>query len=215
MKVIGVTGGVGSGKSEILRYMENRYGARIMMADDAARELERPGMACYEPLLALLKQHGGDRNLTLEDGEINRKEMAFRIFTDPELLSRVNAIVHPAVWTYIEEDIERCRRENRIRLYVVEAALLIECGYGQLVDEMWYIHTDMEVRRQRLKDSRGYSDQKIDDIMASQLSEEEFRRGSDVVIDNSGTLEETKAQIDKALRCISEEPDGLSPAMHR
>ena len=207
MKVIGVTGGVGSGKSEILRYMENQYGARIMMADDAARVLERPGRVCYEPLLALLAQHGGAEKLTLDDGEINRKEMAFRIFTDPELLSEVNAIVHPAVWDYIKEDIEYCRREGKTSLYVVEAALLIECGYGQMVDEMWYIHTDMEVRRQRLKDSRGYSDQKIDDIMASQLSEEEFRRGSDVVIDNSGSLEETKKQIDKALQGIGGEAD--------
>ena len=79
--------------------------------------------------------------------------------------------------------------------FFIEAALLIENGFGRIVDEMWYIYCPEAIRRQRLKESRGYSDEKIDSIMRAQLSEEEFRKGSDFVIDNGGTPEETKKQI--------------------
>ena len=81
----------------------------------------------------------------------------------------------------------------------IEAALLIECGYDKIVDELWYIYADKEVRRQRLKESRGYSDEKIDNIFKNQLSEDKFRSHCKVVIDNSGTLEDTCKQIDRAL----------------
>ena len=81
----------------------------------------------------------------------------------------------------------------------IEAALLIEDGYKKIVDELWYIFTKEEVRRERLKASRGYSDEKIDSIIASQLSEAEFRENSDFVIDNSGTMEESLLQIQKRM----------------
>ncbi|MDE6739837.1 MAG: dephospho-CoA kinase, partial [Lachnospiraceae bacterium] len=81
----------------------------------------------------------------------------------------------------------------------IEAALLLENGYKAIVDEMWYIHTDEQVRRDRLRTSRGYSDEKIDSIMQGQLSEEDFLRQCPVVIDNSGTLDSVYKQIDEKL----------------
>ena len=83
--------------------------------------------------------------------------------------------------------------------FFLEAARLIECGYRSVVDEMWYIYCDLAVRRERLKKSRGYSDEKIDSILSSQLTEAEFRSGSDVIIDNSGNLEDAYRQIREAL----------------
>ena len=86
-----------------------------------------------------------------------------------------------------------------IGLSVIEAALVIENGYSKIVDEMWYIHTDEKTRRDRLKASRGYSDEKIDSIMREQLSEEEFHKNCSTVIDNSKTLESAYGQIDRKL----------------
>jgi len=201
VKLIGVTGGVGSGKSEILRYIKEHYNCRVLLSDDAARELEMPGHALYDQLVPLLSQYPGSGAPLLQPGgAIVWKEMAARIFRNPELLQKVNALVHPAVGRYIREKVESARARGKIDYFFLEAALLIECGYRDVVDEMWYIYCDPAVRRKRLKASRGYSDEKIDGIMSSQLSDEEFRRSCDIIIDNSGDLKKTYAQIDAALR---------------
>lgn len=200
MKIIGVTGGVGSGKTELLHYIEKNYRCRILLADEASHEVMQKGGRIYEPLVALLGSSVLDSS-----GEINRKEMAARIFSHEELLGRVNALIHPAVREFILEAVAEEREkaaagaDDAVDYFFLEAALLIECGYRSVVDEMWYIYCDLAVRRERLKKSRGYSDGKIDSILSSQLSEAEFRSGSDVVIDNSGNLEDAYRQIREAL----------------
>lgn len=197
--IIGITGGVGAGKSTILDYLESQYEAYILKSDDAARQIQLPGGAIYEEVRALLEEYPTGEALTAEDGTFHNPEVARRIFRNPDLLARMNALVHPAVEVYVREAIERERMRGR-SYFVLEAALLIECGYGSIVDTMWYIYCDERVRRERLKDSRGYSDERIDRIMASQLSDAQFRAGSDVVIDNSGSPESTYQQIDAAMR---------------
>lgn len=199
MKLIGVTGGVGSGKSSILAYLEQHYDAAVLRSDEAAYRLESPGGMIYRPMVELLAAHGGRDLLLAEDGTIVKREMAARIFRDPELLQKVNALVHPAVKEFILKEVERVRAEGKTKYFFLEAALLIECGYENIVDELWYIYCDPEVRRARLRESRGYSDAKIDGIMQSQLSEEAFRAHADVVIDNSGTPGEAFRQVDAAL----------------
>ena len=200
MKIIGVTGGVGSGKTELLHYIEKNYRCRILLADEASHEVMQKGGRIYEPLVALLGSSVLDSS-----GEINRKEMAARIFSHEELLGRVNALIHPAVREFILEAVAEEREkaaagaDDAVDYFFLEAALLIECGYRSVVDEMWYIYCDLAVRRERLKKSRGYSDGKIDSILSSQLTEAEFRSGSDVVIDNSGNLEDAYRQIREAL----------------
>ena len=91
------------------------------------------------------------------------------------------------------------KERKKLDYLFIEAALLIENGYDKIVDELWYIYADVEVRRQRLKASRGYSDEKIDDILKGQLSDEEFRKYADFVIDNSGDENDTRRQIDLKL----------------
>ena len=200
MIIIGVTGGVGSGKTELLHYIEKNYRCRILLADEASHEVMQKGGRIYEPLVALLGSSVLDSSC-----EINRKEMAARIFSHEELLGRVNALIHPAVREFILEAVAEEREkaaagaDDAVDYFFLEAALLIECGYRSVVDEMWYIYCDLAVRRERLKKSRGYSDEKIDSILSSQLSEAEFRSGSDVVIDNSGNLEDAYRQIREAL----------------
>lgn len=194
MKVIGITGGVGAGKSEILAYLREHTNCRIIVADKVAHELEEPGGVCYGQIVALL-----GRAVVAEDGRIDKVKMAAMIFADKGLLAQVNGIVHPAVKEYIIKAIAEEREKGKTDYLFVEAALLIEGGYGEIVDEMWYIHTDERIRRDRLRASRGYSDEKIDSIMREQLPEEEFYRHCSVVIDNSKALVNAYRQIDEKL----------------
>ncbi len=159
-----------------------------------AHAVKEPGQPCYEALVELL-----GREVLEENGQIHKGRMAERIFRDENLLEQVNALVHPAVRAYLLEKIREAREEGWAELFFIEAALLIECGYRDIVDEMWYVHAGEDLRSGRLRESRGYSPEKIGQIMGSQLTEEGFRAGSDFVIDNSGTPEESYRQIRRRL----------------
>ncbi len=189
MKVIGITGGVGAGKTQVLSYIEEHYSCRVLRADEAAHLLEQPGQACYKQLVKLL---GKD---ILRGEQIDKQKMAAVIFQDKEILAKVNAVIHPAVKRYILEQIAYERERGAVDYFFIEAALLIEDRYDFIVDELWYVHSDIEVRRQRLARERQYSAEKIEAIMRGQLSEMEFRRHCKVVISNNGDLEETYRQI--------------------
>lgn len=194
MKLIGVTGGVGAGKSQVLDFLSSHCNCRILLADDVGNEVKLPGQDCYGQLVELLGEEVLDA-----DGRIDKGKMAARIFADRKLLAEVNEIIHPAVKRYIVKEVEKERKAGRAAFFFLEAALLIEEGYGQIVDELWYIHADEEIRRRRLKESRGYTDERIDRIFASQLPEEEFRRYCTRVIENNGDLQETCLQLEEAL----------------
>ena len=192
MEVIGITGGVGCGKSAILSELEKNLNCVVLRADEAAMELEKKGGVCYFSLVDLLGE-----DVLSQDGEIDRIKMASLVFDNDDLLKKVNDIVHPAVKEYILDRIKYYEDCGNVDFFFLEAALLIECGYNSIVDQMWYIFANKEVRIKRLKESRNYSEQKIDAIMNSQLSEEEFRANSDFVIDNSNSLEDSIKQIYK------------------
>lgn len=194
MKIIGITGGVGCGKSEVIRYIMKKYSCFVVFADDVAKQLQQKGNLCYDRIVALL----GEEILTF-DGDIDKAKMASKIFANEVLLEKVNSIIHPAVYDYVEEKIAEYKKKDEIDFFIIEAALLIECGYGKIVDEMWYVYTEDEIRRERLKVSRGYSDEKISQIFSSQLSYEEFKSASSFVLDNNGTVENTQKQIDNKL----------------
>lgn len=194
MRFIGITGGIGAGKSEVLQYIRSHYKCVVYLADEVAHLVKAPGTKAYGQLAELLGQE-----VLGADGEIDRAAMADRIFANPALLEQVNGIIHPAVREFLLEQLARVRESGEAELFFVEAALLIECGYLALVDEMWYIYADEAVRRQRLSASRGYSEEKIARIMSSQLGEAQFRESCDFVIDNSGELAESCRQIDRRL----------------
>ncbi len=194
MKIIGITGGVGSGKSRVLSYMEEAYNAVVCQADHVAWELQEPEQKCY----AQIVKHFG-KDILNDDGTINRKKLGQIVFNDNEQLLVLNGIMHPAVKETIVQIIQS-EQEKGTDYFVLEAALLLEDGYSQICDELWYIYTDEDTRRLRLKESREYSDEKINAIMASQLSEEVFRKECQIVIDNSGDFEDTCYQIDKSMK---------------
>lgn len=195
MRLIGVTGGVGAGKSEVLNYIKKHYKCRIYLADEVAHLVKVKGEECYYELVSLLGE-----DILQEDGEINKSAMAAKIFADDALLEQVNEIVHPQVRIYLEKRIREAQEDVDTEIMFIEAALLIEAGYKELVDELWYIYADVEVRKKRLMSSRGYSEEKVHQIMEAQLSEEVFRKECDFVIDNSGTLADSYRQIRKKLK---------------
>ncbi|MBQ6994100.1 MAG: dephospho-CoA kinase [Lachnospiraceae bacterium] len=194
MMTIGITGGVGAGKSQVLSYIEENYNCKVIRADEVAHLLEEPGHKCYERIVAFL---GTD--ILQEDKTIDKRKMASAIFTDEKKLIAINEILHPEVKKYILEQIQLEKEKQEIDFLFVEAALLIEEHYDEILDEIWYIHADTEVRSKRLMESRQYSAEKIADIMGKQLSEEEFRKHCSVVIVNDGDLAVTYKQIDEIM----------------
>ncbi|MCR5789989.1 MAG: dephospho-CoA kinase [Lachnospiraceae bacterium] len=190
MRVIGITGGVGTGKSAVMEMIAERPDCVTLKADEAAERLEKKGEPVYDALVALLSKTVLD-----ETGELDRGKVAARIFQDDALLHKVNRIVHPAVKQYILKQIEENRLREGCHFFFIEAALLIEDGYDRICDELWYIYATEAVRRERLRVSRGYSPEKIDSIMQAQNSDAVFRKYCQRVIDNSGSLQETKEQL--------------------
>jgi dephospho-CoA kinase len=194
MKIYGITGGVGCGKSAVLEYLSKKHKAYVVQADEVGHELMKKGGKAYEKLYELI----GD-SLLDKDGEIDKGYLASLIFSSKNKQIAVNSIVHPLVKDRIIDMINQRFIAGDCEVFVMEAALLLEARYDVLCDEVWYVYADEEVRRERLKRTRGYSDEKIDSIMKSQLPEDVFRERCDFVLDNSGTLEELYAKIDSRL----------------
>ena len=170
MKFIGITGGVGAGKSAILDYLKNKPDTKVMLADEIAHELMVPGTQCYDRL----KAEFGTEDIYQKDGFFDRIKLAQVIFSDDEKRKKLNGIVHPAVRKYVIGQAAYERKEGKIKLLVLEAALLIEEHYDEICDE-------------------------ISEIFNSQLTDEKFRKACRVVIDNNGTIEAAAAQIEAAL----------------
>ncbi len=194
LKVIGITGGVGSGKSSVLGLLRKLCSCRIMMADDIANCLKQPGQPCYQPVVSLLGE-----GILAEDKTIDNRKMAAVVFPDPALLKQVNAIIHPAVKAYVIQEIGAERDRGEIDFLFLEAALLIEAGYRPILDELWYVYADEKTRILRLMESRGYTEEKARGIIEAQLSEEEYRAGCDWVVDNGGSIAQTEMILKKYL----------------
>ena len=184
--VYGLTGGVGAGKSEILRYILAHYDARIIQADEVGRVLMEPGKAVYR---ALVRSFGEE--ILDPDGRIDRQRFAALLFSDPEALKKANEVEHPIIRTSIRMRIAH----TRCRHIFLEAALLFEGELIPLCKEVIVATADPEVRIQRLAASRGYTEEKSRAVMAGQLSGEDFLSFADHVIDTGGTLSETYEQV--------------------
>ncbi len=193
MRVIGVTGGVGAGKSRVLEYLENRWEAFVIQADLAGHQVMEPGGVCFDRVLALFGE-----SVRKADGTLDRKKIGDIVFQDEELLTRLNSIIHPAVKEEILRRLEEQERGGR-ELCVVEAALLLEDHYEKFCDEIWYVFAEEEVRVERLMSSRGYTREKALGIIRNQASEEFYRSHADRIIENNGDWEETCARIDKGV----------------
>ena len=192
MKVLGITGGIGSGKSTVLNYLKESYGAYLIECDEVARQLQEPGETCYRPMIELFGEQA-----VKPDQTIDRSAVAKMVFEDRLLREKLNAIVHPAVKQRVRQLIAE---HADYPLIVVEAALLLDDHYDEICDEIWYIYADEDTRRRRLKSSRGYSDERITSMFQSQRSDDSFRALCALAIDNSSeNVQNTFWQLDRAL----------------
>ncbi|MGL5260370.1 MAG: dephospho-CoA kinase [Lachnospiraceae bacterium] len=194
MKVIGITGGVGAGKTSILTYLSEHYNCKIILADKVAHLLQKKGNICYDKLLEFF-----GTSILDEDQEIDRVRLADLIFKDKEIVAKINHIVHPEVKREILSIIEVERSKRQVDAVFLEAALLIEAGYVEYLDELWYIFSEKEIRKNRIIKERNYSEKKVNEIMDKQLSEEEFKQHCNVCINNSFEPSKTFQSVDKQM----------------
>ncbi|MCR4649094.1 MAG: dephospho-CoA kinase [Lachnospiraceae bacterium] len=208
---IGITGGVGSGKSLALDYLKLKYNCALIKADDIGNEVKLKGRECYKDIISLLGE-----DILSEDGEIDKCKMAEKIFADDSLVNKVNDIIHPAVRKVIEKEIEDLSDEYEI--IILEAALLAEAGYFPILNELWEISADKEIRIKRLTESRNYSLEKCESIISKQHDTEfyseadkNYRKSSQRndyfgfrVILNNTTKEDLYDQIDIAMEEVNE-----------
>lgn len=184
--LIALTGGVGSGKSRILELLRREYGAEVIQTDLVARELEEPGQPGF---LALTQAFG--QELVDDSGHLRKDVLAAMIFGDANIRKRVNGLIHPLVW----ERVEGWAKTSAASLKVVESAVLPE-NPGDFFDEVWYVYTLRECRVRRLMESRGYSEEQCLKMMEGQASEEEFLKAASHVIDNNGSMEDVRRQVE-------------------
>ena len=194
MKVIGITGGVGSGKTQVLEYLNDKYGASICLTDEVAKRLQRKGGEVFDAIV----DHFGEDILD-DKGELDRLKLGSIVFSDNEELAVLNSLVHPAVKEEVKKEIRKEERKST-NLFLLESALLIEDDYEEICDEVWYIHVDADIRKKRLMYGRGYSEKRVDNIIASQMKKREYMMNCDRVIDNSGEFVETTMQLDRIVK---------------
>ncbi|MGP2526908.1 dephospho-CoA kinase [Acidaminococcus sp. LBK-2] len=193
MTVIGLTGGIASGKSTVSAYLKQK-GIPVFDADGTAWEVEKAGSPC----LAALVRCFGPEILTPE-GELDRRKMADRAFHDPAVLGQLNAVVHEAIAKKRDTFLEGHRKDPVV---VLDAPLLLECGWEKVTDTVWlvYLPEKEQIRRAMLRS--GMTREEVEDRIRKQLSLEEKKKRAQVILDNSGTLEELYAQVEQALAAV-------------
>jgi len=187
-KVIGLTGGIGSGKSTVSGFL-TELGAVVIDADKVGHEAFLPDTPAWHDVMVAF-----GRDIVAPSGEIDRKKLGEIVFNDPESLSRLNRIMHPRMYDMMQARIEEYRRDG-IAVVVVEAAILIEANWQSLVDEIWVTVTPEDTVIRRLKDQRGLDEEQTKARIHSQLANEDRVKHADVVINNTGNLDEIKAKV--------------------
>ena len=193
-KVIGVLGGVGSGKSEAVKYLESKYKTYTIKADDLAHRLYKKGQPGYKAIIRICGKSVLDDNR-----EISRGKLASLLYQNPQLLSEINKSIHPMVYRKTMDLITEYKRRHKKGLIVYEAAI-IPNNTVKFIDEYWYVYTPREIRVKRLKDTRGYTDDRIKEIMKNQPTEADYRAVADEVLVNDGNLAKMKEQIDEIIK---------------
>lgn len=189
--VIGITGGVGCGKSTVLEILRKEYQAKILIADEIGHTAMLPGNIAYDEICTVF----GD-GILLPDKTVNRTVLAEIVYADDEKLGQLNHIIHPYVFRVIRQKLKEWEKQP---LIIIETAILFETGCDALCQEVWGVVTPREVRIRRLIESRGYSVKKAEDIMSKQLSDEELTRRCDKIVHNDGTLLDLQIQLKQLL----------------
>ena len=191
--VIGITGGIGSGKSVVTSLLRDKFDAAVIDTDTIGHEVMESGKSAYKKVVDIF-----GNEVLAEDGSIDRKKLGSLVFGNRELLYKLNSIIHPAVEAEVDKRIAEFTKK-KYKYIALETALLIKVGYNRKCDKVWFVYADKDIRLKRLYDNRGIDKEKAIKIFESQNSEEEFRQIADDVINNSGSEAETEIQIKNIL----------------
>ena len=188
MRIIGLTGGIGTGKSTVAQILKT-LGAEVIDLDKAGHEILKKGTTAYEQVV---KEFG--KGILKSDGEIDRARLGNIVFNDRKALARLNRISHPAIDKIVEKIVSEARRQG-VKVVVFEAAAMLEAEKSWQVDEVWITIAKKKNVLERLKDRPGYSSVEVKRRTDSQMTNAERIKQADVVIENDGTLDELKAKV--------------------
>jgi dephospho-CoA kinase len=191
MKVIGVTGGIGSGKSTVARIVCD-LGARVIDADAIARRIMKKGSRASNEIVecfgeGILNQRGG----------IDRKKLSSVVFRDKELVKKLNEITHKYVTDSVYRKLSRIKASGKAEYVVLEAPIPVENGFLDVVDEVWVVTADRDTRIERVVEKGNLGRDEVVDRINAQMDDEEYRKLADVVIENNGTPEELEKKVAK------------------
>jgi dephospho-CoA kinase len=186
---IGLTGGIGSGKSTAAKILVE-LGAPAIDADKVGHEIYQPRAPAYQELIDAFGE-----GILAPDRTVDRRKLGPIVFADPAALKRLNAIVHPKMFARMGEMVAAMRRGGETRPIVIEAAILIEANWQPLFDEIWLVTASRERVIERIERDRGLKPEQTEARIRAQLSDEERRRYATSVISNDGTLDELRAAV--------------------
>ena len=199
MFIIGLTGGIGTGKSTVSSYLENK-GCLILDADKISRQMTEKGQPALEDIGKAFGFH-----LINEDGNLDRQALGNIVFNDKEKLDILQSIITQKVVEHIDNRLIELKNSNVKGIVVIDAPLLFECGMEGLADENWLVSASLDVRLERVKKRDGLSETEILSRINNQMPNEEKEKLSQVILDNSTTLEELYKQIDMNLERVKNE----------
>ena len=196
MRVVGLVGGIGSGKSTAAKILAE-FGAEVVDADAIGHGVYRAGTPGFASVVAAF-----GAVVIGPDGEIDRKRLGPIVFADPARLAELNRIAHPLIRAEIERRIDAGRARNGLRAVVVEAAILLEAGWRNLVDEVWMVSAARRRVVDRLATGRGLEPADTEARMRRQMPDEERRAAADLIIENDGTLDDLRDALARAWKTL-------------
>ncbi len=191
MLTIGLTGGIGTGKSEVSRLLET-LGASVVNADRIGHEAYKHPSPVWQEVVDVFGE-----GILGPDGEVDRKKLGSIVFADPKAMKKLNSIMHPRMAGIIDAKIDQLRSEGA-QAVVLEAALLLEAGWDSMVDEVWLVHAPREIIVERLKVRSNLSEGEVEDRMRSQLAYEDASQRAQVVIHNTGELPDLRREVESS-----------------
>lgn len=192
---IGLTGGVGSGKSTVSSYLRE-LGIPVIDGDEIARAAVAPGSSAMQEI----RKHFGDE-LFLPDGHLDRLKMASIVFSDEDKRQVLNSIIHPFVWRRAHEELLKAQAKGH-EVVVLDMPLLLEIGWQLRTEAVWVVSVPHEMQIERVMKRDNFTRKQVEERIAKQMPTVHKVNYADVVIDNSGTVEQTGEQVRKALKEI-------------
>ncbi|MEE0292219.1 MAG: dephospho-CoA kinase [Dialister sp.] len=192
---IGLTGGVGSGKSTVSSYM-HELGIPVIDGDKLAREAVIPGSRAMAEMRKAFGPH-----IFLPDGSLNRLKMGEIVFNDEEKRQKLNSIIHPFIWHRTREELIRAQEEG-FPVVVLDMPLLLEISWQLRVEEVWLVEVPLEVQIARVVSRDGFTREQVMERIGKQMPTTNKMNYADVIIDNSRSVEDTRRQVREALKHV-------------